>query len=256
MGRKLGSHNKHKKEKPIKEKKQRGRPKGHIKQKQHQEQHQIVNVNINTRKNKSSDDGDKKKKKKLKDVVQNMIPNIIFNPSISIPQGAPINRPDTNPPYYDMNSLMQSIQPSQQIRTPQTSIIDHVQQVTTNISTTKDKIKDEIRPINPVIPEPIPQFVPNPQTDQSHPITPDIIIDSNISTSIHNKHMNNKSNIKDIIPQQPTEKTMRKPKYKDSEGLGMKIPISNIGAIAGTIASGGAYGGAIAAGEALFTGGL
>jgi hypothetical protein len=40
------------------------------------------------------------------------------------------------------------------------------------------------------------------------------------------------------------------------EGLGIKIPIQNIGAIARTIASGGAYGGAIAAGEALVTGGL
>ncbi len=40
------------------------------------------------------------------------------------------------------------------------------------------------------------------------------------------------------------------------EGLGVKIPIQNIGAIAGTIASGGAYGAAVAAGEALVTGGL
>ena len=265
MGRPKGSKNKNHKEKPVKEKKEK-KHKG-IKQKQHQEQHQIVNVNINTRKNKSSDDEDKKeRKRKVKNNFQNMIPNIIFNPSLTIPSAAPINRPDTNPPYFDMSSLIQSLQPAQPqpappLRAPPTSIMDQIQQVTTNISTTKDKIKDEIKPITPVIPEPIrpgaigstsadyPQFVPN-------PITPDIIIDSNISTSIHNKHMNNKSNIKDIIPQQPTEKTMRKPKYKDTEGLGKTIPISNIGAIAGTIASGGAYGGAIAAGEALFTGGL
>jgi hypothetical protein len=89
------------------------------------------------------------------------------------------------------------------LRAPLTSIIDQIQQVTTNISTTKDKIKDEIKPINPVIPKHIPQYVPNPQTDQSHPISPDIIIDSNISTPIHNKHMQHKQNIQDIIPQLP-----------------------------------------------------
>jgi hypothetical protein len=42
MSRTKGSHNKHKKEKPVKEKKKWGRP---IKQKQHQPQNQIVNVN-------------------------------------------------------------------------------------------------------------------------------------------------------------------------------------------------------------------
>ena len=141
-----------------------------------------------------------------------MIPNnIIFNPSLSIPQGAPINRPDTNPPFYDMSSLIQAMQPAQPqpappLRAPPTTIMDQIQQVTTNISKTKDKIKDEIKPINPVIPEPIPQYVPNPQSDQSHPIPPDIVIDSNISTSIHNKQVDNKSNIQDIIPQQPKEK--------------------------------------------------
>ena len=28
----------------------------------------------------------------------------------------------------------------------------------------------DVKPINPVIPKPKPQYVPNPQTDQSHPI--------------------------------------------------------------------------------------
>ncbi len=41
----------------------------------------------------SDEDEEKKKKKKVKNSFQNMmIPNnIIFNPSLSIPQGAPIN---------------------------------------------------------------------------------------------------------------------------------------------------------------------
>ena len=206
MPRPKGAHNKHKKEKPVKEKKKRGRPsKGS--QHQKQKQHQVVNVTIN------SDGGggnDKKKKNPLQQAIQS-IPNMIFNPSLSIPQGAPINRPETNPPYYDMSSLIQAMQPTQQqpappLRAPPTSIMDQIQQVTTSISTNKDKIKDQIKPVNPVIPEPIPQFVPNPQSDQSHPIPPDITIDSNISNPIHNKHVDNKSNIQDIIPQQPKEK--------------------------------------------------
>ena len=43
---------------------------------------------------------ERRKRKKIKDIVQSMIPNIIFNPSIAIPQGAPINRPEVNPPVF------------------------------------------------------------------------------------------------------------------------------------------------------------
>jgi hypothetical protein len=264
MSRKIGSKNKQHKEKPTKEKKQRGRPKGSIKQKQHQHQQQIVNVNINS----SGGGGEKKKKKKLKDVAQNMIPNIIFNPSISIPQGAPINRPETNPPYYDINSLLQPIQqPTPPTRTPPAQVVQQVQPTpTTNMTTdplsaglglrpSKDKIKEEIKPVNHVIQKPIEQYVPHPQTDQSHPLViPNLIIDSNITTPIHDKHIQHKQNIQDIKPQLPKE--IKKPKYKDTEGLGAKIPIQNIGALAGTIAGGVLTGGTIAAGEALLTGGL
>ncbi len=187
-------------------KKKKKHVKVHTKQHQHQQQKQRVNVNINTKKSKSSDDEEKKeKKRKVRNSFQNMmIPNnIIFNPSLSIPQGAPINKPGTNPPFYDMNSLIQAMQPAQPqptppLRAPPTTIMDQIQQVTTNISTTKDKIKDEIKPINPVIPEPIPQYVPNPQSDQSNPIPPDILIDSNISTPIHNKHMAHKNLKKEV----------------------------------------------------------
>ena len=116
MGRKIGSHNKHKKEKPTKEKKKRGRP---SKQTQHQKQNQVVNVTIN------SDGGGNGKKKKnvLQEAVQS-IPNMIFNPSLTIPQGYPITRPETNPPFYDMNSLIPDFnnrinQPTPPIRPPQ-----------------------------------------------------------------------------------------------------------------------------------------
>ena len=260
MGRKKGDINKHKKQKPIKEKKQRGRPKGSIKQKQHQDQHQIVNVNINTKKGKSSDDEKEVKKKKNNNSFQNMIPNIVFNPSIAIPQGAPINRQETNPPYYDMNSLMQPIQQAiqQPIRTQPPQLVQQVQPVQPKPTTSKEKIKAEIQQSNANDGINNDAYVPNPQTDQSHPlITPDLVIDSNITTPTHDKHMQHKfkERAKELYDQAITNKK-EKPKFNDTEGLGARIPIQNIGAIAGTIASGGIYGGSVAAGEALLTGGL
>ena len=139
-----------------------------------------------------------------------MIPNIIFNPSIAIPQGAPINRPEVNPPIFYMNSLLQSVQQATPIRTPPVQVVQQVQPTPTiNMTTDKEKIKEEIKPINPVIKKPVQQYISHPQTDQSHPlVTPELIIDSNISTLIHNKHIQNKQNIKDIKPQLPkTNKT-------------------------------------------------
>ena len=53
--------------------------------------------------------------------------------------------------------------------------------------------QDDVKPVNPVIPKPVEQYVPNPQTDQSRPIPPEIIMDSNISSLIHNKHMQHKN---------------------------------------------------------------
>jgi hypothetical protein len=245
MPRTKGAKNKHYKEKPVKEKKKRGRKPGSIKQKQ--EQHQIVNVNINSnsrrgRKRESSEERGKKKKP-----GQNVVPSIIFNPSINTPSfGFPTNKAEINPPYYDMNSLMQPIQQT-------------IQQTIQN----KPIPAPVIKPVD-VKPEIINQqpqtqtgessaekYTPNPQTDQSHPlITPELIIDSNVSSAIHNKHMQHK----EIQPDVPKE--IPKPKFKDTEGLGAKIPIQNIGAIASTIATGGALGAATAAGEALLTGGL
>ncbi len=31
---------------------------------------------------------------------------MMFNPSLSIPQGNPITRPETNPPLYDVSDLI------------------------------------------------------------------------------------------------------------------------------------------------------
>ena len=250
MARTKGALNKHKKVKEPKEKKKRGRKQGSIKQKQ--EQHQVVNVNINSssrKKRESSEEREGKKKKREQRQFQNPIPNIIFNPSIAIPQGFPVNKSETNPPYFDMNSLMQPIQ----------------QAIKNNQPTNPIFKPTDVKPtvINPQPVQPIPigtqtaeesnaeKYTPNPQTDQSHPlITPELIIDSNVSSSIHNKHMQHK----EIQPEVPKE--IPKPKYKDTEGLGKRIPIQNIGAIASTIASGGALGGATAAGEALIAGGF
>jgi hypothetical protein len=250
MARTKGSLGKHKKVKEPKEKKKRGRKQGSIKQKQ--EQHQVVNVNINSssrKKRESSEEREGKKKKREQRQFQNPIPNIIFNPSIAIPQGFPVNKSETNPPYFDMNSLMQPIQ----------------QAIKNNQPTNPIFKPTDVKPtvINPQPVQPIPigtqtaeesnaeKYTPNPQTDQSHPlITPELIIDSNVSSSIHNKHMQHK----EIQPEVPKE--IPKPKYKDTEGLGKRIPIQNIGAIASTIASGGALGGATAAGEALIAGGF
>jgi len=246
MTRTEGALNKHKKEQPVKEKKKRGRKPGSIKQKQ--EQHQVVNVNINSKEGTHRRSTTRKENKKQ---VQNPIPNIIFNPSIAIPQGFPVNKPETNPPYFDMNSLMQPIQQAIQNNQPSNPIFKPTD------------VKPTVINPQPQAVQPIPigtqtaeesnaeKYTPNPQTDQSHPlITPELIIDSNVSSSIHNKHMQHK----EIQPEVPKE--IPKPKYKDTEGLGKRIPIQNIGAIASTIASGGLLGGATAAGEALIAGGF
>ena len=60
--------------------------------------------------NRKRSNDEKEEKRKKKNIFQNMIPNILFNRSIAIPQGAPINKQETNSPYNDMNSLMQPIQ--------------------------------------------------------------------------------------------------------------------------------------------------
>ena len=84
-------------------------------------------------------------------------------------------------------------------------------------------IRDAVKPVNPVIPEPIPIYTPISQKDHSHPIPPEILIDSDFQLPIHNKHMNNKNLQKIVQPQVPKIKPPKK--IKDIEGLGAKIPI-------------------------------
>ena len=94
MTRKIGSKNKHHKEKPIKEKKQRGRkpgalghspkPRGSIRQKQHQ----TVNVNIN------SDDVSQTKKQN----IPAQLPSSIFDAAFSNQNYGFNTRPAINPP--------------------------------------------------------------------------------------------------------------------------------------------------------------
>ena len=90
-------------------------------------------------------------------------------------------------------------------------------------------IKDAVKPINPVIPKAPPQTIPVPQNDQSHPIPPEIIIESNIELPIHNKHIYHKNLQKEIQPQVPKIKPPKK--INDPEGLGKIIPIKNLSLI-------------------------
>ena len=230
MSRTKGSLNKHKKEKPIKEKKKRGRP---SKQHQHQKQNQkqIVNVNVNG--------GGSGGSKTTTIPVPFQLPSTIYDPSLITPYYGINDRQPVNPLTDAATDLM----------TP------FIQSIISNQAQKVDRIpiKDAVKPVNPVIPEPPEQYKPNPQTDQSHPIPPEILIDSNIQISIHNKHMNHKNLQKEIQPQVPKIKPPKK--IKDPEGLGAIIPIKNIGAIAANIAGAALTGGTAAAGEALFMGG-
>ena len=125
-----------------------------------------------------------------------------------------------------------------------------IQSIISNQAQKTDKIpiKDTVKPLNPVIPEPPPQPIPIPQKDQSHPIPPEIIIDSNFQIPMHNKHMHHKNLQNQLQPQTPI---IKPPKIKDSEGLGNKIPIESIESIASNIGVAALTGGAAAAGEVL-----
>ena len=85
MGRKLGSHNKHTKEKHVKEKKKRGRP---SKNHQKQYQHQTVNVNVN------GGGGDESSRKPQ---IPAQIPSYIFDPSLINPHYGINDRQPVNP---------------------------------------------------------------------------------------------------------------------------------------------------------------
>ncbi len=178
MSRTKGSHNKHKKEKPINEKKKRGRP---SKQHQHQQQKQVVNVNVN------SGGGGGGGNKTIP--VPFQLPSTIYDPSLITPHYGINDRQPVNPLTDAATDLM----------TP------FIQSLISNQSQKVDRIpiNDAVKPVNPVIPEPIPQAIPIPQKDQSHPIPPNIITDSNIQLPIHNKHIHHKNLQNMIQPQVP-----------------------------------------------------
>jgi hypothetical protein len=228
MSRTKGAHGKHKKEKPVKEKKKRGRP---SKQHQHQQQKQVVNVNVN------GGGGGGGGNKTIP--VPFQLPSTIYDPSLITPHYGINDRQPVNPLTDAATDLM----------TP------FIQSLISNQAQKVDRIpiKDAVKPVNPVIPKPPPQTIPVPQTDQSHPIPPDIIIDSDIQLPMHNKHMYNKNLQNMLQPQVPKNKP---PKIiKDPEGLGKRIPIENIGTLAANIGAAALTGGATAAGEALVMGG-
>ena len=243
MPRTKGAKGKHHKEKPHKEKKQRGRPKGSIKQKQ--KQHQTVNVKVI---NNNGGGGGGGGEKKITIPVPFQLPSTVYDPSLVQPHYGINDRQPVNPLTDASTDLMTPM-----IQSMISNGIISNNPPNPGKPTPPIKQKD-VTPVNPVIPKPPEETIKNPQTDQSHPIPPEIIMDSNISSSIHDKHQQHKT-IKDMIkPDVP--QNIKPPKYVDKEGLGAKIPVQNIGALATTIASGGAYGGTLAAGEALLTGGL
>ena len=234
MPRTKGAKGKHNKQKIVKEKKKRGRP---SKQHQHQKQNQkqIVNVNVN---------GSGGGSKTTTIPVPFQLPSTIYDPSLITPYYGINDRQPVNPLTDAATDLMtpfiQSIISNQAQKVDRTPIPSNPKKPPQAIS------QDDVKPVNPVIPKPIEKYTPNPQTDQSHPIPPEIIMDSNISSSINLE--------KEIKPQMPKLPKPKKP-INDPEGLGKTIPIQNIGALAGTIGAAALTGGATAAGEALLTGG-
>ena len=152
MPRTKGAHGKHNKVKPVKEKKKRGRPhKQH--QQQHQQQKQIVNVNVN------GGGGGGGGNKTIP--VPFQLPSTIYDPSLITPHYGINDRQPTNPLTDASTDLM----------TP------FIQSLISNQAQKVDRIPisgGDVKPINPVIPKPKPQYIPNPQTDQSHP-TPQTI---------------------------------------------------------------------------------
>jgi hypothetical protein len=156
MSRTKGIHNKHKKEKPVKEKKKRGRP---SKQHQHQQQKQVVNLNVN-----GGGGGGGGGNKAIPIPFQ--LPSTMYDPSLITPHYGINVRQPVNPLTDAANDFM----------TP------FIQSLISNQAQKVDRIpiKEAVKQVNPVIPKPPPQTIAVPQTDQSHPIPPEIITYMNL----------------------------------------------------------------------------
>ena len=262
MSRKIGSKNKHHKEKPIKEKKQRGRPKGSIKQKQ--EQHQIVNVNI----------GSIKTPKRRTRKQQPQQPTLIFNPSVSLPSFGYSNREPANPPVIpDFSNVVLHEPPIPESKPkpiPSAIPISEAKQqpsIPTGIPISESMVKpiqtEEISIAQPIKPSkeikpsfPIVQASAPPLEEQIKPPSKPIISDI-----IHKKyddyehpsqaaHLEHEKKFKQIYED-------INPKYKDTEGLGKIVGVDKLAKNVLMAAGGGAITGgfgALAAGTSILEG--
>jgi hypothetical protein len=127
MSRTKGAHWKHKKVKPVKEKKKRGRP-----SKQHQQQHQIVNVNV------GGGGGGGGGNKTIPIPFQ--LPSTIYDPSLITPNYGINDRQPVNPLTDAATDLMTPL--IQSLISNQAQKVDRI------------PIRDAVKPVNPVIPEP------------------------------------------------------------------------------------------------------
>jgi hypothetical protein len=177
MSRTKGAKGKHNKEKPIKEKKKRGRQSIQH-QKQHQQQKQIDNVNVN-----GGGGGGGGSKTTIP--VPIPLPSTVYDPSLIAPHYGINDRQPVNPliPLTDaatdlMTPFIQSLISNQAQKVSRIPIsegnVKLVNPVNPKTPTQAIPIlQDDVKSVNPVIPKPIPQYVPNSQTDQSHPIPPE-----------------------------------------------------------------------------------
>ncbi len=172
MPRTKGSKNKHHKPKHHKEKKPRGRPKGSNKQ----YQKQSIKININN-------GGNAKEQHNKENMLP--VPNAIVSQVLSnVPSEFPINKPEVNPPLYDINSLVQPIvtsiaqsnkinipKPQPQIQPQTQPIIITQPQAPIPKQPDSKTISEHIEEQQNKVPEPLPQ---------NQPVEPDINIKSDV----------------------------------------------------------------------------
>ena len=253
MPRNKGSLNKHHKEKPKKEKKQRGRPKGSIKQKQNQKQKQVVNVTVN-----NGDGGGGGGKRKQPSIPQ--LPLNIFDPSLIMPNYGintrqPVNPPD--PENIDMTELITRLtaqyQPTQPISNADVS----------NVRPQNIKVNEKVEPIT--ISEPPIKIKEPPIKIKADDVQPIVQNEDESNRMIEKKkkleELKNKKILEvaeEILPKDKKPKMknpkITKPKYKDTEGLGMKIPLGRVAEIGGAFLGGAAVGATTLATEAALVG--
>jgi len=172
MPRTKGSKNKHHKPKHHKEKKPRGRPKGSTKQ----YQKQSIKININN-------GGNAKEQHNKENMLP--VPNAIVSQVLSnVPSEFPVNKPEVNPPLYDINSLVQPIvssiaqsnninipKPQPQIQPQTQPIIITQPQAPIPKQPDSKTISEHIEEQQNKVPEPLPQ---------NQPVEPDVNVKSDI----------------------------------------------------------------------------